>query len=338
MNILLTSVGRRTYMIEYFKNALGELGKVYASNSIFTYSMTRADGYILTPNIHDSDYVQFLLNYCSSKNISAIISLFDIDLPILAKNKDIFKQSGIEVIVSDFEVTQICNDKWKTYLFLKNQNIDQVATFIRLEDAKCALKDETISYPLILKPRWGMGSIGIYSANNDEELEILYQKLRKEIFDTYLKYESAEDESACVLIQEKISGQEYGLDILNDLHKQFATCIAKKKIAMRSGETDIAQIVENKPFLNLAKRISTSLLHVGNLDVDCFITKENKLIVLEMNCRFGGQYPFSHNAGVNFPKQILDWIKQKPTNEALLIPKVGMISCKDINIVELTRE
>lgn len=338
MNILLTSVGRRTYMIEYFKNALGESGRVYASNSVFTYSLTCADGYVLTPNIYDSDYIQFLLDYCKKKNIGAIISLFDIDLPILAKNKEAFKQAGIKVIVSDYKVTQICNDKWKTYQFLKKQNINQVATFIHLEDAKNALKDQTISYPLILKPRWGMGSIGIYSANNDEELDVLYQKLRKEIFDTYLRYESAEDTTACVIIQEKILGQEYGLDILNDLNQQFTTCIAKKKIAMRSGETDIAQIVDSKPFLNLAKRISTSLLHIGNLDVDCFITKENKLIVLEMNCRFGGQYPFSHNAGVNFPKQIIDWIEQKPTNEALLIPKIGMISCKDISIVELKKE
>lgn len=39
MNILLTSAGRRTYLVEYFKKALGGQGKVYASNSIDTYTL-----------------------------------------------------------------------------------------------------------------------------------------------------------------------------------------------------------------------------------------------------------------------------------------------------------
>ena len=47
--------------------------------------------------------------------------------------------------------------------------------------------------------------------------------------------------------------------------------------------------------------------HKGNLDVDCFIS-DGQIYVLEMNCRFGGQYPFSHLAGVNLPAQIIDWL------------------------------
>ena len=33
MNVLLTSVGRRTYLVEYFKKAVGEKGKVCVANS-----------------------------------------------------------------------------------------------------------------------------------------------------------------------------------------------------------------------------------------------------------------------------------------------------------------
>ena len=33
LNILLTSVGRRGYLVKYFKDALGDNGKVYAANS-----------------------------------------------------------------------------------------------------------------------------------------------------------------------------------------------------------------------------------------------------------------------------------------------------------------
>ena len=33
MNILLTSVGRRSYLVKYFKEAVGENGEVHVSNS-----------------------------------------------------------------------------------------------------------------------------------------------------------------------------------------------------------------------------------------------------------------------------------------------------------------
>ena len=50
MNILLTSVGRRTYLIEYFKEAMKCVGKVFASNSEYTYTLSHADEYVITPS------------------------------------------------------------------------------------------------------------------------------------------------------------------------------------------------------------------------------------------------------------------------------------------------
>ena len=42
---------------------------------------------------------------------------------------------------------------------------------------KNKLQANIIEFPLILKPRWGMGSIGIYKADNLEELEVFYKNL-----------------------------------------------------------------------------------------------------------------------------------------------------------------
>ena len=330
MNILLTSVGRRTYLINYFKHALAGNGLVYASNSIFTYSLTQADDYTLSPNIYDNEYISFLLRFCIEKKISLIISLFDIDLPILAKNKELFKKHNIKVIVSDYHVTQICNDKWQTYLFLTNLGISQPASYIDLDQAKEAVSENKIKYPLIIKPRWGMGSIGIYKVCNEKELDVLYNKLRHEIFETYLKYESASDMKKSVLIQQAMKGQEYGLEILNDLHGNYVATFAKKKIAMRSGETDVAETVRADVFLDVSKKISKSLKHIGMLDTDCFILEDGSCCILEMNCRFGGQYPFTHNSGVDVPQQIINWSMDLETDYNLLSSRIGVRSCKDL--------
>lgn len=330
MNILLTSVGRRTYMVEYFKKALEGIGLVYASNSIDTYTLHRADDYVITPQIYDDNYITFLLSYCEKHNISAIISLFDIDLPILSKNKSRFEQAGIQLVVSDYRVTQICNDKWLTYQFLTKIGIRQTPTFISLSETEKALAERRITYPLFLKPRWGMGSIGIYRVENKIELEVLYAKLHREIFRTYLKYESSVDTDACILIQQAIYGQEYGVEIFNDLNGNYVTTFAKKKISMRAGETDVAETVDASPFSEMGERIAKELRHVANLDVDCFVEEDGSICVLEMNCRFGGQYPFTHNAGVNEPQQIVNWLEGKDTDFSLLRQTNGVRSCKEL--------
>lgn len=337
MNILLTSAGRRTYLINYFKNALKNTGLVYASNSILTYTLLQADKYVITPNIYDKSYIDFLIEYCKKENITAIISLFDIDLPILAKHKQLFKENGIDIIVSDENVTKVCNDKWSTYKFLNNIGINQAKTFKSYNEAKTAIEKKEISFPVILKPRWGMGSIGIYEAEDYDELLVFYNKLNRDIFKTYLKYESNADKDACVIIQEKINGQEYGLEIFNDLKGNYITTIAKQKLAMRSGETDIAKIVDNSDFTIIAKKISSNLKHIAVLDVDCYLLPNNKIYVLEMNCRFGGQYPFSHIAGADFPKQIIKWLMGEPTDKSCIDVQTGIIGCKELVPVILNK-
>ncbi len=116
MNILLTSAGRRSYLVDYFKQAWKNEGLVHAANShLHATSLFHADKYVITPGIYDENYVSFLLDYSVNNEISAILPLFDIDLPVLAKHRNLFEANGIRLIVSDAEVLKICNDKWPTF-------------------------------------------------------------------------------------------------------------------------------------------------------------------------------------------------------------------------------
>ena len=99
---------------------------------------------------------------------------------------------------------------------------------------------------------------------------------------------------------------------------------------MRSGETDIAETVNATEFEEIARNISSNLKHKALLDVDCFKTDDGKIFVLEMNCRFGGQYPFSHISGVDVPKQIVKWLAGQQTDWDLLHIKTGVVACKEI--------
>ena len=137
-----------------------------------------------------------------------------------------------------------------------------------------------------------------------------YRLVKKKLKRTILAEASATDEEQSVLIQEKVCGQEYGLDIINDLQGGYVTTIVKRKLSMRAGETSQAVTVENDRLHKLGEMIGQRLGHVGNLDCDAFLSQE-KSYVLEMNPRFGGGYPFSHVAGANLPAMLLAWANGK---------------------------
>lgn len=335
MNILITSVGRRSYMVDYFKKALNGMGKVHVANSSdITPAFRVADKSVVTPLIYDDNYIPFLMNYCSDNKINVIVSLFDVDLYILAKNKDKFNNVGVKVIVSDEKFIKICNDKWLTYKFLSDNCFLTPVTYL---DVDSFIEDNSkgiINYPVIVKPRWGMGSLSIYKADNERELKVFNDKIKREIQSSYIKYESKGNIDKSVIIQECLDYDEYGLDIINDLNGNYINTIVRKKYAMRSGETDCALVMKNKELENIGKKLSTVTKHIANLDVDLFFDGSNAYI-LEMNARFGGGYPFSHLAGVDLPKAIVKWCNNEVVNSNDLKIKKRVLAHKDIGIVKI---
>lgn len=343
MNILLTCAGRRNYLVEYFQEVLTGDGYVYAanSNSDSTAMIVAKNGFIV-PSIYHPSYVDVLLKICYQYDIKAIIPLFDLELPILASAKERFEKVGITVIVSSSEVVDICLDKCRTSNFLEKINIRTPLSFFDIDSTLEAIKLDQIRYPLIIKPRWGMGSLGIMEANNDQELSFFYNKSLAKIKESYLSKISNSDLSKSVIIQEKIGGQEFGLDIINDLKGNYIVTLPKKKITMRSGETDGAMTVKNIKLEELGELIGRNLQHIANLDVDVFYNGHD-YTVLEMNPRFGGGYPFSHLAGANLPAAIIQWIQGEEADKANFQIKPNVASYKGIlplvikdNLVDFT--
>lgn len=338
MNVLLTSVGRRAYMVKYFKEAVGRDGEVHVCNSDDkTVAFHYADKAVVSPLIYDENYIPFLLNYCKENQISILISLFDIDLPILAKNKEKFAQIGTNVIVSDEKIIEVCNDKWKTYLFLKENGFQTPKTYLTLQKTMLALDSGELQYPIIVKPRFGCGSIGMSIAEDEMALLYYFRRNSRVVSKSYLKYESASvgiDEQ--ILYQECLTGQEYGADMIHDLNGQLQNVIVKKKIAMRAGETDIAQLVDVPAISSELTRLSGLTKHVANMDCDVFLV-DGVPYVLEMNARFGGGYPFSHMGGCNLPQAIVRWCEGKHVDKALLSCELGCVGYKELSITSTQR-
>ena len=334
MNILFTCAGRRTYLLKYFKENLSEGDKIVATDmQLLAPALQVADVKIQVPAVYDPEYVNITLRICEEQKIDALFSLNDLELPILAENKARFASTGVKVVVSDPKVIDIAFDKYKTALWVESIGLTAPKTYVRLEDCKKALSAGEIDFPLFMKPRWGSGSIGLESIADMEELDIYYGLLMKKIKKTILATASVGDEY--IMIQEKLTGSEFGLDIMNDLDGKNIGVSVKQKLAMRAGETDKAVTVDLPEVREMGRKIGEALGHIGNLDVDIMQRADGAYCVLELNPRFGGGFPFSYEAGVNFPKALIQMIKGESVDPQLLEPDYGRMFSKNDYLMEI---
>ena len=334
MNILFTCAGRRTYLLKYFKENMEPGDQVLATDmQLSAPALQAADVKIQVPAVYAEDYVKMTLGICVDHSVDALISLNDLELPILAANKDRFDAIGVKVIVSDLPAIDICFDKYKTAQWVESIGLNAPKTYVRLEDAKRALKSGETAFPLFLKPRWGSGSIGLETVEDMNELEVYYALLLKKIKKSILATASVGNEY--ILIQEKLTGQEFGLDVMNDLEGRNVGVSVKRKLAMRAGETDKAVTVDEPELRRIGALVGKELRHIGNLDMDIMQRANGDYCVLELNPRFGGGFPFSYEAGVNLPKAILEWLKGKTVDPSLLCPEYGRMFAKNDYLVEV---
>lgn len=309
LNLLFTCAGRRNYLINYFKEAIKGQGQIFAADmSTSAPAMVDADVAIVVPSIYDENYITALKDIVKANHINAIISLNDLELPILSKHKDDLEKTGVKVIISNESVIDIAFDKMKTFDFISSIGLKTPQTYTSLQTAKEEIYNGTLKFPLVVKPRWGSASIGIDFPETEEELDLAFKlqhiKLKKSILNTV----SEQDLDNAILIQEKMNGQEFGMDIVNDFEGNYYGTFVREKVNMRSGETDKAVSVIDSKFEDIGRIISENLKHVGNVDCDVFVGDDG-LYVLELNPRFGGGYPFSHEAGIDTAAIYIEWVK-----------------------------
>lgn len=105
-------------------------------------------------------------------------------------------------------------------------------------------------------------------------------------------------------------------------------------MSMRSGETDKAVSVIDEKLTEAGKIIGESLKHIGNLDCDVF-EHNGAYYVLELNPRFGGGYPFSHEAGTNTPAIYLEWLKGNSDIKKHINYKEGVMFSKCDRLIHI---
>jgi carbamoyl-phosphate synthase large subunit len=336
-NVLFTCAGRRTFTIRAFQQALNNCGRVFACDaSPDAPALQIADKGFVVPPADADNYIDVLLTICREQRVRLLIPAVEPELPLLAAHRTRFLKIGTLPLVSLPEIVAICYDKLETAAFLDRCGLAAPRTYVQFEAAQKALSRGEITFPLVVKPRWGVSSIGLAIAEDDQELDFAFKTAEKQIACSFLAQASAATPGGCVLIQERLSGEEYGLDIVNDLNGRHVCTFAKRKLRMRAGQTDRAVTVKDQTLEKLGQTIGENLGHVGILDCDLFVSDEGCRII-DLNPRIGGGYPFSHIAGGNVPAALIAWMNGEEADPRCfqIQPHVAVARCDEYVAISL---
>ncbi|WP_178988421.1 ATP-grasp domain-containing protein [Winogradskyella schleiferi] len=288
MNILITSAGRRVSLVRSFQTELKKLnplGKVFATDAdpIMSAACQIADGFFKVPYLDEPGYIDKLLKYCKTHDISLIIPTIDTELHDLAKYKERLKQEGISVVISSLDFISKCRDKRIIHRFFEEHNVNVAKEYAK-EDYKL---------PLFIKPTDGSRSVDTYIIKSQEDLTEYHFSNEKLMFLEYLDHDEY-DEYTCDLY--------YGKD-------HYLKCVVpRKRVEVRDGEVYKALTVRNILVPYLKKNLNFIDGAVGCLTAQFFLHKndEQKIFAIEINPRFGGGYPLTYLSGANYSRWIIE--------------------------------
>lgn len=311
MNILIASCGTRNKIVQYFKKALDDTGRVIATDcSPNAPALYEADAHYIVPRITEEGYLEVLYEICRKENISGVLSLIDPELSLLSLHEADFAALGVTVIGSSYQLCERTLNKWEMYQWLKAHGYACARSYMDIDVFLADAAKGVLSYPVFVKPAKGSASIAISKADDEETVRLLLSHGEE------------------MMIQEFLDGQEIGADCYIDMVSgEVVSIFTKKKLVMRAGETDKAVSFKDERLFALIERFAAEAGFRGQIDIDIFEI-DGTYYISEVNPRFGGGYPHAYECGIDHTKLICNNLLGKANEKITGQYEDGLIMMK----------
>lgn len=286
VGILITSAGRRGELIRIWKDsALASLGaeaRVYANDlkPSLSAACQLADQFFEICRCTEPDYPVQLLEQCLTHSIKLVIPTIDTELQALAEARTTFEAAGVQVVVSDPELVRQCRDKRRTAALFTSLSIP---TPMILDPAQ-------LTFPCFMKPVGGSCSQGIKAIPSAEYLAPVDTRNPNNLF------------------QELVPSHwiEYTLDLYYSKSGDLFGCVPRQRLEARGGEISKGITRKDKVLQSLKNFLARLKGARGVVTLQIFVDpSREQMLGIEINPRFGGGYPMSHAAGVDYPGMLI---------------------------------
>jgi carbamoyl-phosphate synthase large subunit len=273
--VLFTCAGQRVDIV----SAFGRAGAftVAADANPLAPALYHADRHALVPRIDDPAYVDALRRLVAEHDVKLVVPLTDLDQHILAA-----AELGAVALVPDAEVCESVADKWRAHELFLERGVPTPDGWL-----PGALPDP-VPYPVLVKARVGFGSRNIYFCSSDDELAF---HLRHTPVDSF--------------VQAMCAGEEFSIDVFSDLDGRCLNAIPRSMVESKGGESIKGMTVRDDELIAFGARVAETIGIKGPATVQCFRERDGRLLVTDVNPRFGGGFPLPHAAGGRYPELAL---------------------------------
>lgn len=264
------------------------------------------DKYEIIPLAENDNFISFMLSLCKKYNIDIIFPLVTLELFKFSRNKELFENQGVKIIVSDYDSLIIANNKSALYKHLFEKKIVTpdfyvVNNFNQIKNA--FLKLGYPNKPVCIKPSISNGSRGIRVIDNKiNELDLLFNHKPNSLYMTYNKLIDilSENNFPELLASEYLPGEEYTIDsIVNNAKPEII--IPRKRSKMNGGISVAGEFEDNKEIISYCHEILTSLKLSGPIGLQVKKSNDGIFKILEINPRIQGTSIAAFGAGINLP-------------------------------------
>lgn len=258
----------------------------------------RTKGYIV-PKASKSDYIERLIEIANTEGVDVIIPGSDPEVLEVARNKKkLEKKTGMKVLTSSPDAVEIGLDKWKTFQFLKKNNFSTPLT--ALPESVNKLLDKK-DFPLVVKPRRGSASLGLFIVNSEKELDYAISESDKEIIvQEYLIPENWKNVTRQKL---RLQIDEFSTEVIVSKEGRIIASITNWRKMVKG----IPKIAIIKPFGEVKKACEkvTDCMHaLGPVNLQARVTEKGPTF-FEINTRFSGSTAVRCFAGFNGPDTMI---------------------------------
>ena len=329
--VVIASAGHRAHYLEWFRDALARLdlaGEVIALEFRATSaSFTVADRAVAMPAYNDAAYLTAMRAWFTTERPDLLLSFIDYEQAVLATQLgNELRAGGCTVVVLDADSLATVSDKASMVGALRKHGVAVPSTVLGSQTRRL-VADAAADAEFVVKHRFGSGSTGLRMVTA-AAVEAAVADSAGSALD--MSGHSSRGDPDHVVVQERVHGDEYGVDgvFSIDGRATFLGALARRKIRMRGGDTEVATTVDARPFEDLVRRVGEAIRPAGPVDLDVIVEPDGTPNLIDINPRFGGGYPFVHLAGADVPTLLVRLAAGLEADPTLLTYETGVTSVR----------
>jgi carbamoyl-phosphate synthase large subunit len=255
----------------------------------------RVDVGYRVPFANADGYVDRLVEVAMKEEVDILVPGSDPEVAVVAENREELAEAGeMEVLVSPPEAVEIGRDKWETYNFLTEHGFKTPNTVLE-EDANELVAD--VGFPLVVKPRTGSASRGLYIVTNQAELDYALGQSAEAVVQEYLIPENWDDNLDKSDLKRQID--EYSSETIVDRDGDIVSTLANWR-EMDKGVPSVAKVRPHNDVREVCELVVEELDVLGPINLQSRVTSEG-VSFFEINTRFTGSTAVRCTAGFNGP-------------------------------------